>query len=740
MKYRLGLLGILSVLLWSAPARADNRIIVRSTLDLQALQAACNLPLIPICTVVGGLGDPLGQLFVITSPLDLNGLLNLLGNPLGIVDAELDQVLNLIDLQSLLPTPLPAGLLSDRTLVPFPNSANVWNAYASQPASSIVRAQSAQTTFGVLGAGTVADIDTGVDPTHPALQSVLLTGYDFTRDESGASELRDLDPSFQPAPCSPATCPTPATVNQSSAAILDQSSAAILDTPAFAAFGHGTMVMGIIHLVAPSAKLLPLKAFKPDGTGDLSNILRAIYFAAANNADIINMSFDTKSPSLELTKALDYANQQGLISAASAGNDGQGPPLLVYPAALLTDVMGVASTGSTPLTQDTRSSFSNFGNGIVWVTAPGEAIVTTYPFSTYAAGWGTSFSAPFVSGASSLLLNKQATTNEALAAAAVAHAVSLGADLGHGRLDIVQALQFLSPADFSLSPDPAARTIDAGDTTTYALTITPISGFNQTVTLSCGVLPAGPACDINPPTVTLDGTHAQIATVTLSTTARTASTPVLLPRFASRPRSRGILPAFLFLWLIVLVTLLRWHRMLRRSRFGWAAHVACVLAVSLCAYSCGGSGGSPNGSGSGSGGGPGGGGNPSATLSSVAVNPASVQGGTPSTGTVTLSAAAPSGGAAVTLSSGNTAAATVPASLTVPAGATSATFPVSTTAVTSSTPVTLSASYSGTTKTTTLTVTPAPAAGTPAGIYQITLTGTAPNNFSHATTVQLTVR
>jgi len=44
-----------------------------------------------------------------------------------------------------------------------------------------------------------------------------------------------------------------------------------------------------------------------------------------------------------------------------------------------------------------RSSFSNYGDAVVWVAAP-ESIVTTYPFSTYAAGWGTSFSAPFVSG------------------------------------------------------------------------------------------------------------------------------------------------------------------------------------------------------------------------------------------------------------------------------------------------------------------------------------------------------
>jgi hypothetical protein len=76
MKRRMLLVGVLVALLWATPARADNQFIVRSTLSLQALQTACNPPLLSsICTVVGGLGDPLGQLFLITSPLDLSRLL-----------------------------------------------------------------------------------------------------------------------------------------------------------------------------------------------------------------------------------------------------------------------------------------------------------------------------------------------------------------------------------------------------------------------------------------------------------------------------------------------------------------------------------------------------------------------------------------------------------------------------------------------------------------------------------------
>ena len=70
-----------------------------------------------------------------------------------------------------------------------------------------------------------------------------------------------------------------------------------------------------------------------------------------------------------------------------------------------------------------------------------------------------------------------------------------------------------------------------------------------------------------------------------------------------------------------------------------------------------------------------------AALSKVTVNPTDVVGGDPVTGTVRLTAAAPAGGFTVALRSDNTNAATVPASVTVPAGSTSANFPVTTNVV-----------------------------------------------------------
>ena len=104
----------------------------------------------------------------------------------------------------------------------------------------------------------------------------------------------------------------------------------------------------------------------------------------------------------------------------------------------------------------------------------------------------------------------------------------------------------------------------------------------------------------------------------------------------------------------------------------------------------------------------GGGGPTQPSLSSLSLNPTSVVGGNSSTGTVTLTAPAPSGGFVVNLSSSNTSVATVPSTVTVPAGATSANFTVSTQAVSSATSVTITASAGGVSRTATLTVNPAP--------------------------------
>ena len=727
IRCRMWLAGLIVFFSCVTSARADTGVIVRTT-NLSALQTLCLLP--TTCTVVGNLDGSLGQLFLVTTPLPLANLLGLLNGVVGFVDAEVDQVLSLVGGLNVVPTPLDPALMSDRAPVVYPagSTTTAWNSYVNQPAAGIVEVQTAQSDFHVTGTGIVADIDTGVDPKQPVLQSVLLQGYDFTRNQPGGSEMNDLGSGF-PTPSCTTTCSGAAQVNQSTAAVLDQSTAAVLDTnPQYSAFGHGTMVLGIIHLVAPTAELLPLKAFKSDGTAKLSDILRAIYYAVQQgNANVINMSFDTKTSSTELKNALDYANQLGVTCVASAGNDGAQE--VVYPAALQTDVMGVASVGSTTATDGTRSSFSNYGNSIVWVGAPGEQIVTTYPFSSYAAGWGTSFSAPFVSGSGALLHALRSAITESESATATANASPLTqTGMGHGRLDLVPALQSLSGGgggnpDYTVSVSPLSQTIVAGQTATFTLSAAPANGFNQTVTWSCMGAPTGATCSVTPSMFTLDGTHTATATVTLTTTARSI---VLLPNL---PRTSPLRFPW-YAWALrlacvaVLAALLGFCGRKRSSelRLG-LAKTAAVVALLLCAYSCGG------GYGSGGAGPP--------ALYSITLNPGTVNGGGTATGGATLNQLAPNGGASVSLSS-NSAAATVPASVTVTAGEASATFSVSTGSVATSTPVTITGSYGGVTKTAMLTVMPVSSGGTPAGTYSLTLTG-ASGNLSHSTTVQVTV-
>jgi hypothetical protein len=88
---------------------------------------------------------------------------------------------------------------------------------------------------------------------------------------------------------------------------------------------------------------------------------------------------------------------------------------------------------------------------------------------------------------------------------------------------------------------------------------------------------------------------------------------------------------------------------------------------------------------------------------SVSINPQSLTGGSSASGSVTLNGVAPSGGLVVPLSS-SIAAATVPASVTVPAGQSSATFQLTTTTVTADTSGTITAGTGSNAKTTSIVV------------------------------------
>jgi len=331
--------------------------------------------------------------------------------------------------------------LPGRTLVPFFGS-TVPSNYSTQTATNIIRLGDARTATKLTGSGTVAVIDTGADLTHPALSGALVTGFDFTRDTLGASELADLDPTVAAQLQQSTTSildaqnllvlnSATAILNQSTTSILDQSTTSILDS-SLAEFGHGTMTAGIVHLVAPTAKIMPLKAFRADGSSNLSDIIRAIYYAADNGANVVSMSFSMPQSSPGLQAAIQYALDKNVAMIASSGNDGL--KTLVYPASY-GGVQGIGSSTST----DLRSAFSNYGSGVVTFAAPGEGVITTYPGGNYAAGWGTSFSTPMVAGAAALVLQARPASKPGDITNALSKTRQIS-DMGYGRIDLYQSL------------------------------------------------------------------------------------------------------------------------------------------------------------------------------------------------------------------------------------------------------------------------------------------------------------
>jgi subtilisin family serine protease len=124
-----------------------------------------------------------------------------------------------------------------------------------------------------------------------------------------------------------------------------------------------------------------------------------------------------------------------VVLVASAGNEDTSAR--VYPAAMNGYVVGIASTTNW----DSRSSFSNYGSADVWIAAPGEYVISTYPGGTYASSSGTSFSSPLVAGTASLLFSaKSQSFNQSQAASALSHAILLTPDLNYGRLDAYKAV------------------------------------------------------------------------------------------------------------------------------------------------------------------------------------------------------------------------------------------------------------------------------------------------------------
>ncbi|HET7269760.1 MAG TPA: S8 family serine peptidase [Rubrobacter sp.] len=223
---------------------------------------------------------------------------------------------------------------------------------------------------------TVAVLDTGAQLDHPALRASFegVARRDFVGDDKDPSEPR-----------------------------LAQTK----ERRKHEVVGHGTHVAGIVHLVAPEAKIMPLRVLNRKGNGNVFHIAEATSFADIKGADVINLSLGTPSRSRLLREKVEEAIDDGAVVAAAAGNlstTSPDPPKPIYPAA--GDGTAMPDDGLLAVTsvnaEEKRSGFANFG---LWVdiAAPGESILSTYPVNRYAYWEGTSMATPFVSGQAALI-------------------------------------------------------------------------------------------------------------------------------------------------------------------------------------------------------------------------------------------------------------------------------------------------------------------------------------------------
>jgi subtilisin family serine protease len=192
--------------------------------------------------------------------------------------------------------------------------------------------------------------------------------------------------------------------------------------------GHGTAMAGAIiaHAalkgVAPSARILAIRAFGASRTGaegTTLTILKAVDWAVAHGARVINMSF-TGPTDPEVARGLAAAHKKGVVLVAAAGNAGpKSPPL--FPASD-GNVIAVTATDS----EDKLPATANRGKHIA-VAAPGVDILAAAPGASYQMTSGTSIAAAHVSGIAALLIElKPNLTPEDVRKILLATATDLG--------------------------------------------------------------------------------------------------------------------------------------------------------------------------------------------------------------------------------------------------------------------------------------------------------------------------
>ncbi|HEX9044701.1 MAG TPA: S8 family serine peptidase, partial [Candidatus Limnocylindrales bacterium] len=263
------------------------------------------------------------------------------------------------------------------------------------------------------GISTVAILDTGIDASHPDLAGNVVPGTSVLDGSYGMT-----DPN-----------------------------------------GHGTWMAGIVGALTDNGvgiagvgyanvRVMPVTVLGPDGTGQDSDIISGVVWAADHGANVILMAFSNTGYSPALQSAIDYAWSKGVVLVAATGNDSSTSPS--YPAGDR-GVIGVSATDSS----DALASFSNSGAD-TFLGAPGVSISTTAAGGGYTSVSGTSASAAIVAGAAGLLRAVDPSASNGVVVQRLgesADPAGTSSDTGNGRLNLSRALSDTSTV--SLEPSGA---------------------------------------------------------------------------------------------------------------------------------------------------------------------------------------------------------------------------------------------------------------------------------------------
>lgn len=185
---------------------------------------------------------------------------------------------------------------------------------------------------------------------------------------------------------------------------------------------HGSHCSGIIAAVrhngigndgvADNVKIMSLRAV-PNGDERDKDIALSIRYAVDNGAKVVNMSFGKgySENDKEVIDAIRYAESKDVLLVHAAGNSHQNNdvasnyPTPVYPSMSNSERFSnwLEVGASTRYKKKLAANFSNYGDTIVDVFAPGYEIYSTVPQSKYLTTQGTSMAAPMVSGLAALL-------------------------------------------------------------------------------------------------------------------------------------------------------------------------------------------------------------------------------------------------------------------------------------------------------------------------------------------------